>query len=110
MPFFSSKDLTSDALRRRGIMEQVQIALTLECADEVIKNSVGDHIARHMKAISIQHKTLGISVAYAAVAAHLGIYREGILAKVNEKFPGSIERIRLLNNVNSQNERMHYFE
>lgn len=102
--FSSSKDLTSDALRRIGIMEQVQIALVLECAQEAIKNALGEHIARHMKAISVQHKTLGISVAHAAVAAHLGLHRDAILANINEKFPGSVERVRLFNDQISSNE------
>ncbi|MBI2644953.1 DUF721 domain-containing protein [Candidatus Uhrbacteria bacterium] len=104
MSFSSSKDLASDALRRIGIMEQVQIALTLECAQEALKNALGDHIARLVKPVSIQYKTLGIAVAHAAAAAHLGMHRETILAKVNEKFPGSVERIRLLNNPTSSYE------
>ncbi|GEM_PF-1935250 len=104
MSFSSSRDLTSDALRRGGIMEQVQIALILECAQEAIHHFLGERIAKHIKPISVQHKTLGISVAHAAVSAHLGLHREAILAHVNEKFPKSIERIRLLNSQNFSNE------
>ena len=104
MPFTSSKELASDALRRIGIMEQVQIALVLECAQEALKNAMGDHIARHMRAVSISHKTLSITAAHAAVAAHLGMHRETILAQVNEKFPGTVERIRLLNSPHSISE------
>jgi len=96
MPFSFSGDLVKSALTRAGILEQVHIALALECAQETIQDAVGAHIARHMKAISIQHKTLGIAVAHAAAAAHLGAHRETILEKVNKKFPGSVERIRLL--------------
>jgi predicted nucleic acid-binding Zn ribbon protein len=96
MSFSSSKDLARSALMRAGILDQVHIALALECAHKAIEHALGAHIARHMKPISLQHKTLGIAVAHAAAAAHLGMHRETILAKINETFPGYVERIRLV--------------
>lgn len=107
MPFSSSKHLFSDALQRRGISEQVNIALVLEYAGETIQHTLGEHIARHIRPISIRYKTLGISVAHTGAAAHLGMHHEEILARVNEKFPGTIERIRLLSGSNNSSE---YYE
>lgn len=104
MPFSSSKNLFSDALQRRGIAEQVKIALVLEYAGETIKNTLGEHIARHIRPVSVQYKTLGISVTAGGATAHLGMHRETILIKINEKFPDSVERIRLLSGTNSSDE------
>ncbi len=96
MAFSSLRDLLSRSLRTAGIDRQVRAAQVVDTFGAVVAQHLGAPVAAQATAVHLRDGVLTVRCASSAMAQELRLREPKLLATLNERVGGSVDRLHFI--------------
>lgn len=82
---------------KKSMAKQVEAAMVVESAKEMLEEILGKDLARHAKPLFLKNRTLTITCSSSVVAQAVRLNQKAMVEKINEKLgKKEVDRIRYL--------------
>jgi hypothetical protein len=91
------KNLLAKRMKQSGLSRQVGTALLVEYAEQIIKDTFGEVVARKMKPLYFKNSILNIACLSSAASQEFNFKKPEIIKELNQKWGSDIVKdIRLI--------------
>lgn len=96
MAFSSLRDLLTRSLRTAGIDRQVRAAQAVDAFGAVVAQHLGAPVAAQAAAVHLRDGVLTVRCGSSAMAQELKLRERELLATLNERVGGGVERLHFI--------------